>query len=91
MAERPCDERARAALGADPAGEHDLVDVGRRADALAQVRELGLVEQPGGQLEDALDVGLARARADDPRARLAAQQQVERVGEHGLARAGLAR
>ena len=44
-----------------------------------------------GQLEDALDVGLGRARPDDARLRAPAEQQVERVGEHGLARAGLAR
>ncbi len=83
------DERARAALGADPPREHDLVE--RPVDALAQVGQLGLVEQALGQGEDALDVGLARARPHDPGARLAAQQQVERVREHGLARAGLAR
>ena len=88
MAERPLDERARAALGADPAREHDLLE--RAVDPLAQLGQLGLVEQPRGQREDALDVGLARARPHDPGARLAAQQQVERVREHGLARAGLA-
>ena len=43
-----------------------------------------------GQVEDALDVGLAGARPHDPGPRPAAEQQVERVGEHGLARAGLA-
>ena len=42
------------------------------------------------RLERALDVGLLGAGPHDPRARLAAQQQVERVREHGLARAGLA-
>ena len=41
-------------------------------------------------LERALDVRLLGARADDARPRLPAQQQVERVREHGLARAGLA-
>ncbi len=82
-------ERPRPALGADPAREHDLVE--RPVDALAQVGQLGLVEQPLGQGEDALHVGLARARPHDPRARLAAQEQVERVREHGLARTRLAR
>ncbi len=80
-------ERARSALGRDPARQDDLVE--RVVDALPQLRQLGVVEQPVGQGEHALDVGLARARPDDAGARLAAQQQVERVGEHGLARAGL--
>ncbi len=40
------DERARAALGAHPAGEHHLLEV--LPDPLAQVRELGVVEQPWG-------------------------------------------
>ena len=40
--------------------------------------------------EDALDIRLGGARADDPAARAAAQQQIERVGEHRLAGAGLA-
>ena len=74
---------ARAALGAHAAGEHDLVGVGRQP-----VAELGA--QLLGQREDALDVGLGRAGPHDPGPRLAAEQQVERVGEHGLARARLA-
>ena len=74
---------ARAALGADAAGEHELLGV------LGQpVAER--VAQRVGQREHALDVGLRRAGAHDPGARLAAEQQVERVREHGLARAGLA-
>ena len=65
VAERPPDVGARAALGADPAGQHDLA-VGA-VEALAQVGQLGVVEQPGGQLEDALDVGLgARPAARCP-------------------------
>ena len=43
------------------------------------------------QLEDALDVRLGRPGAHDPRARAAAEQQVERVREHGLSGPGLAR
>ena len=78
------DERARAPVGADPAGEHDLLGVG--GQALAE-----LAAQLVGQLEDALDVGLRRARADDAGLRAPAEQQVQRVREHGLARAGLAR
>ena len=82
-------ERARAALCADPTGEHDLVEL--LAHALAQFCELGLLDQPRRQLEDALHVGLRRARPDNARARLAAQEQVERVGEHGLPGTGLSR
>ena len=78
------DERARAAVGADPAGEHDLLGVG--GQALAE-----LAAQRVGQLEDALDVRLRRAGPHDARLRAPAQQQVEGVGEHGLARAGLPR
>ena len=91
--------RRRAALyeGASPTlavhapGEHELgwylaVEL---LDALAQLAQLWLVEQAVGQLEHPFDVGLAPP-ADDPGARLAAQQQVEGVSEHGLAGAGLA-
>ena len=75
---------ARAALGADAAGEHDLLGVRREP-----VAELGA--QLVREREDALDVGLGRARAHDPRPRLAAEQQVDRVREHGLARPRLPR
>ena len=44
-----------------------------------------------GQLEDALDPRLRRVRAHDARLGPAAEQEVERVGEHGLARARLPR
>jgi hypothetical protein len=71
-------------FGAHAPGEHELLRVA--GDPLT---ELGA--QLGAQLEDALDVRLGGARAHDARARLAAQQQVERVREHGLARARLAR
>ena len=80
----PVEVRPRAPLRAHAAGEHQLLRV--LGDPLA---ELGA--QRVRQLEAALDVGLRRARPHDPGARLAAQQQVERVREHGLARAGLAR
>ena len=80
----PAEVGARAPLRADAAGEHDLVGVGRQA--LPQ-----LLAQLVGQREDALDVRLGRARPHDARPWLAAQQQVERVGEHGLAGAGLPR
>ena len=44
-----------------------------------------------GQREHALHVGLRRAWAHDPGPRLAAEQQIQRVREHGLARPGLPR
>ncbi len=74
---------ARASIGADAPGEHELLGIG--ADALAE-----LLAQRLGQIEDPLDIGLAGAGADDPSPRAAAEQQVEGVREHGLARAGLA-
>ena len=89
MAERPCTNARVVLFVAHPAGEDDLVQV--LPHALAQVGELGLVEQPGGQLEHALHVRLGRSRPHDSRARLSAQEQVERVREHGLPGTGLAR
>src|SRR5207247_230334 len=83
------DEGPGAALGPNSAGEHQLA--GGLGDPLAQLGQLRLVEKARGHLEDALDVGLAGARPNDPRPRLAAQQQVQRVGEDGLAGARLAR
>ena len=82
--------RAGAPLGADPASEHHLALV-RRAHALPQLCELGVLQEPGGRLERALHIGLRRPGPHDPRPRLAAQEQVERVGQHGLARARLPR
>ena len=81
-------EGTGAPVRAHAARQDDLVQV--RPDPLEQVRQRGIGEQLGGGLEDALDVRLARARPDDPAARLAAHQQVERMRQHGLARAGLA-
>ena len=80
----PAQVRPRAALRADAPGEHDLLRVG--GQALAE-----LAAQRGRQLEHALHVGLGGARAHDAGAGPAAEQQIERVGEHGLARTGLPR
>ena len=81
-------EGARAAVRADAAREHDLVQV--RADALEQVRERGVPEQLRGRLEHALHIRLAGSGPHDAGARLAAHEEVERVGEHRLAGARLA-
>ena len=80
-------ERARAPFGAHPPGEDHLVGI--VADAFAQLGQLRALEQPRWELERALDVGVGGAGPDDSGLRLAAQQQVEGVGKHGLARAGL--
>ena len=79
----PVEVGARAPVGADAAREHQLLGVGAQAlaELLAQAVRAG--RRP-------LDVGLAGAGANDPRPRAPAQQQVERVGEHRLAGAGLA-
>ena len=59
-------------------------------EPLRDLRQLRVVEQALGKLEDPLDVGLVRAGPDDLRPRLPAHQQVEGVREDRLARAGLA-
>ena len=74
--------------GPDPAAEDDLL--GAVGKALGELGQLGVVEQPVREREDSLDPGLLGPGPDDLRPRLAAHQQVERVGEHRLARAGLA-
>ena len=91
------DERPRAPRGADPTGQHDLGGRGLLVlfvrvpgDPLAQVRQPRLLEQARGQLEHPFDVGLAGARAHNARPGPASQQEVERVGEDRLPRAGLA-
>ena len=80
--------RARRAVGHHAAAEHQLRHVER--DALGQLGQLRVGRQGGGRLEDALDVCLLGAGTHDAAPRLAAEQQVERLGEHRLARAGLA-
>ncbi len=52
--------------------------------------KLGIAGNRLGHREDALDIGLLGARADDAPARLAAEQQIECVRQHRLAGAGLA-
>ena len=90
VAERPC-TYARVRPSADTRRASTISSVLAVGEALAQLGQLGRVEQPRRQLEDALDVGLLGPGPHDPRARLAAEQQVERVRQHGLARAGLPR
>ena len=76
--------RARAPFGAHATREHQLVGV--RREPVAE-----LLAEPVGQRERALHVRLRRPGAHDARPRLAPEQQVERVREHGLAGPGLAR
>ncbi len=82
------EEGGGAAGGGDAAAEDDLL--GLLGQARGDLRQLRLLQQPGRQVEDALHPGLPGPRPDDLRPRLAAHQQVERVGEHRLPRAGLA-
>ncbi len=72
------------ALGAHAAREHEFLGVLR--DPVAQQHS-----EFFGQREDALDVRLRGAGAHDARPRLAAEEQIQRVGEHRLARARLPR
>ena len=81
-------ECTRAAFRAHAASQHDLV--GLVVDSFPELGERVAVEHARRKLEDALHVRLARAGADDPGPRAPAQQEVERVGQHGLARPGLA-
>ena len=72
------DVRASPAVGPHPAGQHDL---------------LRIVGQPFGQLgverarprEDALHICLGSAASNDAASRSPAEQQVERLGQQGLA------
>ena len=76
------DERRGPARGRHPPPEHDLLDAGRQA--LGELAHLRLIEQARRNVEAALDPGLVGSRADDLRARPAAHQEIERVGEDGL-------
>ncbi len=80
----PVDQRPRAPIGADSAREDQLVRVLREP-----------VAEPGAhlirQVEDPLDVRLRRSRPHDSGPRLAAEQQIQRMREHRLARTGLTR
>ena len=83
-------ERAGAPGRGHPPCQHELALV-RRRQPLAQLGQLGIVEQLGRRGEHALDVGLLGPGSHDAGPRLAAQQQVERVRQDSLAGAGLAR
>ena len=78
---------ARTTLGGDAAREQQLVAVERHP--LRQLGQLRVERKSFTGREHSLDVGLRGARAHDSRSRLAPQQQVEGVREHGLARARL--
>ena len=82
------DEGAGSSRGADPPSEHDLL--GAVGQALGDRGELRVVQEARRQREDALHPCLRGARTDDLRASLAAEEQVERVREHGLPGPGLA-
>ena len=80
--------RARATVGEDPAREHEPVlvlglQLGERVEAV-------LVEQPVGQLQLRLDIGLASLGADERGVALPAEEQAHRLREDRLAGAGLA-
>ncbi len=84
----PLHEGAGPPRDTDAPSEDDLVGV--RGKAPAQLGQLGLGEQLPSKREDTLHVGLIGPGTDDLGARLAAHQQVERVGEDRLPRPGLA-
>ena len=76
-----------AGPGRDPPREDDLL---ARRQPLGDVAQRRVGEDRLRDLEGALDPRLLGAGPDGGAARTAAHQQVERVGEHGLAGAGLA-
>ena len=80
----PAEVSTGAPVGAHPAGERELLRFG--ADALAE-----LLAQTLGQVEDPLDVCLTGPRTNDSWACPPTQEQVERMRQHRLARAGLTR
>ena len=77
------EQRARAALAPDAAGDDDALGV--------LGRELGQLLGQLGVRERRLDVGLGAGRADQRRVGAAAEQQADRLGEDRLAGARLAR
>ena len=83
------EKRARSPARRDAPPDGDLGRALRQP--LRDLGQLRIAEQPLGNLEHPLHVGLGRARPDDVRARLAAHQQVEGVGQDRLARSRLAR
>jgi hypothetical protein len=76
----PADVGAGATVAADAACQHQFTGVRRKVLAVQAV----------GKLEDPFDVGLSAAGADDSGLGAAAEQQIEGVREHRLARPGLA-
>ena len=84
----PGDEGAGAPGGPDAPPKGDLGCAVRQP--LRDLRQLGIVQQPVRDLEGALHPRLLGARPDDLRPRPPAHQQVQRVGQHGLAGSGLA-
>jgi hypothetical protein len=79
---------AGPSVGEDPAGQHEAVLALR-----AELRECFgtlLLEDRLRQIELRLDVRLVRARADEARVALRAEQETDRLGEDRLAGAGLA-
>jgi hypothetical protein len=79
----PADIGAGTPIGPHSTGQHQLLRICRQQRVLAGA-------QPPRQLEDALHIGLARALADDARASLASQQEVQGLSQQCLAGAGLA-
>ena len=95
----PVDVRARASVGADPPSQDDLdllafpLASGRRTGGFVPISPKQLADVHHAvrvDFEHPLDVGLTRPGTHDPRARPSPEQQVERVGQHRLARSCLA-
>ena len=79
----PADVGSRPSVGPHATREHDLVAVGGEPFGERRLEH-------GRALEYALDVRLRGAGSHDCGPRAAAEQKVERVGEHRLAGTGLA-
>ena len=84
----PLHEGARAAVLPHSSREDDLVHL--VPYALAQIAQVGAVQEIRRSREHPLHVGLARPGTDDARSWLAAEQEIQRMGQDRLPRPRLA-
>src|SRR4051812_3561746 len=84
----PGDESAGSPAGRDSPAKNDLIGILRQTRG--NLSHLRLAEHPLRKIEDTLDPRLLRPGPNDLRSRLTAHQQIKRMRQHRLPRAGLA-